>query len=130
MLAALPSLAKDGRDFAGFYDLANVTDLGDSVQASFSVRVFNYSEADVSGATLTLQDSLSPEQSYGAFHAVSIGQGQSVWLADLIITVPHSEYERWQQGAPPSLRIDFVAAGGNAISPMVELSRLLSEGEV
>jgi hypothetical protein len=43
-----PGRATDGRDFAGFYEVSNVTDLGDTVRVTLTVRVRNYSDADVS----------------------------------------------------------------------------------
>ena len=45
--------AKDGRDFAGFYDISDVTDLGEEVKLTLTVRVFNYSGTDVFGAKIT-----------------------------------------------------------------------------
>ena len=40
------SPAKDGRDFAGFYELREVNDLGEEVSGRFVARVFNYSGSD------------------------------------------------------------------------------------
>ena len=66
-IAAVPASAKNGRDFAGYYDLTQVTDLGESFQVNFSVRLFNFGDSDVDGATLTLADPLRPKKGYGAF---------------------------------------------------------------
>jgi hypothetical protein len=122
-IAAVPAQAKNGRDFAGYYDLTQVTDLGESFQVNFSVRLFNFGDADVDGATVTLADPLRPKKGYGAFQAVSVRRGERVRLNDLIVTVPRREYERWRQGAPPALQVEFTAADGQTIRRRVELSR-------
>ena len=122
-IAAFPAQAKNGRDFAGYYDLTQVTDLGESFQVDFSVRLFNFGDSDVDGATLTLADPLRRKQSYGAFQAVSVRQRERVRLNDLIVTVPRREYERWRQGAAPALQIEFTAADGQTVRRRVELSR-------
>jgi hypothetical protein len=122
-IAAVPASAKNGRDFAGYYDLTQVTDLGDAFQVTFSLRLFNFGDSDVDGATLTLADPLRRKQSYGAFQAVSVRQRERVRLNDLIVTVPRREYERWRQGGPPALQIEFTAADGQTVRRRVELSR-------
>lgn len=38
-LAAMVAVAKDGRDFAGFYAVSNVTNLGEEVRVTLTVRV-------------------------------------------------------------------------------------------
>jgi hypothetical protein len=122
-VAEFSSSAKNGRDFAGFYDLTQVSDLGESFQVNFSVRLFNFGDSDVEGGTLTLVDPLRPKKSYGAFQAVSVRQRERVRINDLIVTVPRREYERWRQGGPPALQIEFTAADGTPVRRRVELSR-------
>ncbi len=39
LLAVLPVAAKDGRDFAGFYALSNVTEAGDKVALTLTVQL-------------------------------------------------------------------------------------------
>jgi hypothetical protein len=123
VIASVPVNAKNGRDFAGYYDLTQVTDLGETFQVSFSVRLFNFGDSDVDGATVTLVNPLRPKKSYGAFQAVSLRQRERVRLNDLIVNIPRREYERWRQGGPPALQIEFTAAGGQTIRRRVELSR-------
>jgi hypothetical protein len=128
-IAAFPASAKNGRDFAGFYDLTQVTDLGEAFQVTFSVRLFNFGESDVDGATVTLADPLRPKKGYGAFQAVSLRQRERVRLNDLIVTVPRREYERWRQGGSPALQIEFTATDGTTVRRRVELScRPLGQG--
>ena len=124
LLAASLALAKDGRDFAGFYELGEITDLGEVVRVPLKVRVFNYSGADVNDATITLEDLVLPGQTYGSFIApVYVQDSESVRLSDQF-TIPRREYEHWQEGGTPSLIIDYMNANGNTIQRPIELFRM------
>lgn len=119
----------DGRDFAGFYGVADVQDLGEDVSLTLKLRVFNYSGADVSDATLRLRGNLALEDTYGSFAEVWIMTGESVRLEGTFV-LPRHEYEQWEKGATPHLRIEFSDAAGRPTEQVVELGRmLLDQGE-
>ncbi len=125
LMAASLSPAKDGRDFAGFYELGEVTDLGEFVRVPLTVRVFNYSDADVVGAKITLEDSLLPGEDLGSFaQIVNIRDRESARVSDSFL-VPRREYDRWQQGVPPHLRIEYKDANENQQRHMVGLVPML-----
>ena len=128
VLAAMVAPAKDGRDFAGFYAVNNVTDLGEEVRVTLTVRVYNYSDADVTGATITLEDSLLPDKTYGSFTLVSIRDRESVRLSG-DFTIPRREYDQWQEGDTPQLRIEFKDAAGNTVERLIELAPMPVEEE-
>ncbi len=129
LCAALTSLATDGRDFAGFYDVSNVTDLGDTVRVTLTVRVLNYSDADVSGATVTLQDSFLIDTDYGTFPGtISIPDRDSVRIS-ANFTVSRAEYDSWQSGGTPRLRVDYQNNSGNAVRRTIELAEGLAGEE-
>jgi len=107
--------------FAGFYELGETTDMGDHVMVQLSLRVFSYSDADVAGATLTLDDPLLPEKDYGVFPNVTVAAGESVRLSDRFL-VPRVLYDAWQTGEVPTMRIDFTTTEGTVRGP-VALSR-------
>ena len=114
--------ATDGRDFAGFYEVSNVTDLGDTVRLTLAVRIFNYSDADVTNATVTLQDSLQADTDYGSYPGpTSIANCESARFST-DFTVPRAEYERWQNGGTPPLRIQYSDSVGSAVQRMIELA--------
>jgi hypothetical protein len=113
---------RNGRDFAGFYDLVNVTDLRDQVRFDLKLRVFNYSDANISNATLTLLDSLRPGTVYATFPDVSIARREGVKRTQSV-TIPMSEYEQWQQGAQPNVIIWFRDAKNQIHEQQVELLR-------
>ncbi len=123
LFSPLLAHGKNGRDFAGFYDVKDATDLGSEVQLTLLLRLFNYSDAEVADATLTLRDSLLRQKSYGSFPSVSVGDRQSVRLSGGF-TIPHREYERWQRGAVPNLIIEFKDAAGKSIRRRIELVKM------
>jgi len=116
-----PGRATDGRDFAGFYALSNVADLGTDYRVTLAVRVFNYSDADVNDAIVTLQDSAVATSDYGAYPSpVSIADRESIQLsADF--TISREEYDRWQEGRAPSLWIAYQGGEGTIVRHNVEL---------
>lgn len=113
--------AKDGRDFAGSYEVTELTDLGDQVRAHFAARVFNYSDADVVGATILLEGSDLARASYASFPYQTIRDRESVRV-EAWVTIPKTEYESWQQGARPGLLVEFKAGNETQRRP-VELAR-------
>lgn len=122
--------AADGRDFAGFYDVSNVTDLGDTVpvRLTLSVCLFNYSDADVANAAVTLLGNVNPLDNYGSFSVVSIPVGGSVALSQ-DVTIPKEEYTFWQNGGSPALWIAYQDASGNDTQRRVELLPGVGQGE-
>ena len=122
LLAAVPTHAANGRDFAGFYEIENVTEQGPTVRLTFSVRLFNYSGAKVSGATLTLRDRLLPPQGSGSFPSLSFGDRESVRVS-AEVTISRFEYERWRRGGVPNLLIEFRDAQGNLVRRRAELTQ-------
>ncbi len=120
--AGFEASAKDGRDFAGFYDLASITDLGDQVRFDFKLQVFNYSGTDLSNATITLRDSLPPGSVYATFGNVSMASNESVTQSQTV-TVPKREYEQWRQGAQPNVIIWFRDSTNQNREQPVELLR-------
>ena len=117
-----PLAAADGRDFAGSYQLTDIVDQGDFVLARFTTRVFNYSDADVSDATVVLESGLVPGQTYWSFPSVSIVNRGSVRLR-CEIKIPKAEHNAWQQGARPNLHVDTANPDGTSLRRTVELTR-------
>jgi hypothetical protein len=116
----VPVRASGGRDFAGFYELTNVTTIGDEARVTFSARVFNYSDTDVVGATVILRGPGAPEGTYAAFHGVTFSDKESVLLRQ-DITIPQRQYEQWRKGEIPMLLVEFQDLTGASQSKLVEL---------
>ena len=114
-------LSKAGRDFTGHYEVSDVQDLGLDVAFTLSVRIFNLSDSDVNGATITLEDSVLVGSTYTTFPTTAIPAGSNVRL-DGAITIPHSEYDLWQAGGTPHMEIEFRSAQGETIHRLIEMS--------
>ena len=120
LLICPPAWATGGRDFAALYQLSQVSDLGEQVRVSLALRFFNYSGADITGATVSLQESKHPWLSHGAFQSVSVGQSSSIRLHDTFL-IPKDEYERWRRGATPYVRITFKDGKGKPQQEKIQL---------
>ena len=127
LFAASAAQAADGRDFAGFYELRNATDLGEEVSLTLSLRVFNYSDAIVHDATVTLEDPVLSEIAYASFSIISLADKASVDLEG-DVTIPQREYQSWQEGGTPSVRIEFTDPAGNPVRRMIELLPMIVKG--
>jgi hypothetical protein len=113
--------AADGRDFAGFYEATNVTDLGTEVSLTLAVRIFNYSGADIENGVVAVAASVE-ERDFGTYAGVYLADHANIRLA-ADFTISREEYDRWQNGNTPMLRIEY-QQNGNSIHRMVELLAL------
>ena len=126
-LTAEPVDAVEGRDFAGYYELTNVVDQGNVVSMNFAARIFNYSETDVIGAELALEDPNLPD-AYAIFPSVRIDYQGSVVVTSQV-SIPGSEYDQWSQGGTPRLTITYFDARENVISRPIELVKMPLGGQ-
>jgi hypothetical protein len=132
-LGAVRGLAKGARQFAGFYRILQATNQDGRVEVRISLRVFNYSEADVQDATIRLVSSRPHppgaaeawEKEQPAFQGVTlhVNERQVVPPLEGTFTVPAREYERWLKGAGPRFVIDYQDDSGEAHHQAIELMR-------
>ena len=132
-LGATQVLAKGAREFAGFYRILQTTNQDNQVEVRISLRVFNYSEADVQDATIRLVSSrphppgaAEPwEKEQPAFQGVTLHVHESPVVLPLegTFTVPALEYARWLRGDGPHFVIDYQDASGNLKHRTIELMR-------
>ena len=115
------TFASQGRDFAGPYALGAASSANGQVTLNFSTRIYNYSGADVSGATVTLQCQEQPQQPHATFNSVAIATSGSVKLASQV-TVSQTEYDQWQRGRSPDLFIAYTDSSGASQRRKVELT--------
>jgi hypothetical protein len=137
---ALP--AKDGRDFAGTYQIKAAVHQGQNVQVTLAFNITNYSGADVAGGTVTLVNPFqagSPAPgapaivgpaaaglaatTYGSFTSAAISNRRSI-QEQSTYTVPLAEYQSWLTGHTPTLVYDRKDAAGHTIRRRVELVRI------
>ncbi|SRR5579885_1894490 len=123
LLTSLTSLAKDGRDFAGYFSVADITPDGNFVHLTLNLQVFNYSAVDVRQAVIKLHESGPGPAVDGAFQPIKLlANNREVKLRQQF-TVPRHEYERWENGIKPSLFIVYQDASGHRWERTIEVSR-------
>ncbi len=132
-LGGAQAYAKGAREFAGFYKILKVANQDGRVEVRVSLRVFNYSEADVKDATISLENSLphAPgageawEKEQPSFRGVTlhVNERQVVPPLEATFTVPAREYEEWLRGAQPHFVIDYQDATGKPRHRAIELMR-------
>ena len=112
-LSLLPicGLAKDGRDFAGFYNVSNVVEQGDQMVFTLQVRLFNYSDADLKQAVVTLRAS-HPGAALAEFHPVKLWRNRTEVKLSQQVVIPRHEFELWQKGTQPALFVVYHDANG------------------
>jgi hypothetical protein len=110
-----------GRQFAAFYRISRVTDLGAQVQVTLALQVFNYSGAELNNAKVTLQNSQDPAKSLGAFGAISVRRRASSLVSEIFV-IPKEEYTRWRHGATPSVQITYTDVIGKLQQRPIELA--------
>lgn len=99
---ATPLGAVDGRDFAGRYDLIEVTQQGDgTVSLTVIADVQNVSGGDIAGVTFQLEIDGRPPATAGP---LDLADGSSIRIG-IPITVATATYERWSSAG-------IVMAGG------------------
>ena len=133
VLGAARVFAKGAREFAGFYRIVQATNQGDQVEVRISLHVFNYSDADVKDATISLESSVPhpprAAEAWGkeqpSFQGVTlrVKEHQVVPPLEATFTVPAWEYQQWLKGAQPHFVIDYQDASGKPQHKAIELMR-------
>ncbi len=122
-LCASTVFAVNGRDFAGFYRYRLTADFQDTKQVTLTLQIFNYSGADVSGATVRIENLVTGAT--GSIAGVSINTGGSATVSGTFV-IPAVEFARWQAGGSPRLAIEYTGADGSRVSQLVELAPWLA----
>jgi hypothetical protein len=116
-----PVLAKDGRDFAGFYNVSNVIEQGDQMVITLRVQVFNNSDADVKQAVLTLRQ--NPGPALGTFPSVKLWRNHGEVRLTQQFAVPKHEFESWHKGGgQPAVMVVTHDENGQRHDRYVQLS--------
>jgi len=123
LLTALATLAKDGRDFAGYYSLTNATEQNNEVKLTLTVQIFNYSDADIKQASVVLHHSGPGMIVEGSFPPMKVFRNQTDVRLSQEFTVSREEYRRWQNGMVPNFVVHFMGANGIEQNRSIQLSR-------
>src|SRR5580658_4204896 len=122
---AFTAQASGPHKFSAVYQILNVVDHGDHVQVRVSLRVFNNTGANITGATVSLVSSLMTlpvgpvfdwEKDEVPFANVALPFNPHVKIVGppLVGTfsIPADEYENWKKGAGPRFVIAYLDAAG------------------
>lgn len=131
---ALPSLAKDGRDFAGFYALSNVVEAGDNagkadrtakVEVTLKVQIFNHSElGDIKAPAVALLESGPSHALLGKFGAVKVLPAMHDVIVTGTFSVSKQEFQSWnRRGVEPRVVVFYQNQAGQTLRENVQLSR-------
>jgi hypothetical protein len=111
MLIPVNSLAKNGRDFAGVYNVSSVVEQGDQMLLTFQVHLFNYSDADLKQVVVTLRAS-HPASVLAKFRPVKLWRNRAEVRLSQQIVIPRHEFELWKKGTQPALFVVYNDANG------------------
>jgi hypothetical protein len=110
LLTTVTALAKDGRDFAGFYNVSHANIQGEQVHLTLNLRVQNNGDADVSHAVITLRQNTGFDV-VGSSKPIALLRVHDVVNISQQFTVSRREYEKWDKGSQPGLSIIYRANG-------------------
>lgn len=130
VIPAVLAMAENGRDFAGFFSVTDVVGAGEEVTGSLSLEIFNYSGADVTNATVRMEQFLLTGPLYESTTTVDIAYRDRVIVTEPVLVVPSQDHERWLQGGLPIVTINYTDVSGNPRSTGVELVPMFLDGEV
>lgn len=124
-LVILPSLigtagAASPYQFGGWYTVSDVTAEEDGVHVTLDLKVNNYSGVSVTAGKVIVRSSDGRAGELGVFLNVSVLDGSQVELSKALV-IPQKEYDLWEKGRTPNLRIQFDKAG-HTIERRIELS--------
>ena len=119
------------RDFAATYELTHIVDSGDQVALTITLKLFNYSGAEIRNGAIVLRDSTAstapsrnPEDKLlGAFPLIPSLPAYKETTLRHRFTIPAAEYALWKQGREPQLIFLKPDAEGNAQNTHIDLRR-------
>jgi hypothetical protein len=119
---ALAVLAKDGRDFAGYYALSNVSERGDKVEFTMTVLVFNYSDlGDINAPVIALLEAESHAK-LGEFSAVKTIPAKHDVIVSGKFSVSKMEFQSWSKHGSPQVVVIYEDSG-RTLRQHLQLSR-------
>jgi len=121
LLSSFLSFAKDGRDFAGYYNVADATEQGDQVQVTLRVRVFNYSGQDIRQALVVLHQPAGLGI-YGVIKPIKMLPALKDGKVSEQVTIPRHVYEQWQKGDSPEISLVYHDAQGTRWEKSIQVA--------
>jgi hypothetical protein len=121
LLTTFTAFAKDGRDFAGFYNLGHAKIQGDQVRLTLNLQVHNNGDVDVHRAVVTLRERAGLDLAGSTKPIALLRLHDHVNLSQQF-TISRREYQTWREGTPPTLSIIY-RANGKTWERQIQLAR-------
>ncbi len=121
LLTTVTAFAKDGRDFAGSYNLSNPREQGDLMRVTLNFQVQNLSDADVKNAVITLRQNTGTVLA-GETKPIKLLRDRGTVKVSQRFIVSRIEYEHWLQGSQPTVFIVYHDAKGTRWERYVQLA--------
>lgn len=115
--------AKQGRGLSGIYQISSVTETSRGVHLTISLTLRNNSGADISDSGVILLTSEPDPSALGTFSGMKIlSNNESVTMSQTF-TVPKEEYEGWEKGRNPALKLLVQDSNGALMTEGIDLQR-------
>jgi len=123
LLGAVVAVAKDGRDFAGFYSLSDVTEAGDRVQVTLQLQLFNYSGMPLENVAVALNSAQPESAAIARFAPIKLWPSGKDIMLIRTITVPREMFDRWRGHTHPNIFITYHDSDGQALEQTAQLTQ-------
>jgi hypothetical protein len=104
-IALGPLAVAQSRHFPAAYQITDISEEGGQVQLTISLTVHNFSGADIKDAEIILYSSDPHADPIGDFDPIRMLPSYQDAAVQGRFTVPRAEFDQWQQGMKPRLRI-------------------------
>jgi hypothetical protein len=122
VLTTAAAYGKDGRNFAGHFNITGMTEVNDRVNVTVTLQIFNYSGADLQQAVVTIRESHPASGVINIFNPIAAwGDGKSVTLTGQV-TITRDEYLQWTTHGQPNVSVAYRDAGGRQLEWTAQLS--------
>lgn len=123
VLTAITAFGKDGRNFAGFFNLTGVAQQGDRVQVTLVLQVFNYSGADLKQAVVTVRESHPSSEVLGTFDPIPVWRSGKTITLERQMTLTNHEYRQWTTRGQPNVFVAYRDGDGRQLEWTAQLSQ-------
>ena len=100
------AVAKDGRDFAGFYSLSAISAKGDDVLVTLSLKLSNYRGEDLNQVVIEIRSHPQAGLLGNSAPVEEWRNGKEIAVTRQF-TLQRNEYERWRAGDQPEVSIVY-----------------------
>jgi hypothetical protein len=121
LFSTIPTFAKNGRDFIGFYNVSHATRQGNDIHITLNLKFQNLSSSTVRQAVVTLRQHTGMEL-VGRTAPIKLLRNHDSAKVSQRFTVSRTEYETWRQGSQPTVFITYRDAHGTQLERYIQLA--------